>query len=82
MPEKDHFALPAVLRRGLSNDAIDQVVALSVEHAHETLDRHIDYARPRSRSGHHSRRTVRGGHGTGVSPARRTWLVFDAVWFT
>ncbi len=47
VPEKDHFALLAVLRRRLSDDEIDQVVALSVEHAHETPDRHIDYARVR-----------------------------------
>ncbi|WP_420911569.1 MULTISPECIES: DUF3349 domain-containing protein [Rhodococcus] len=44
-PEKDHFAVLALLRRRLSDDEIDQVVALSVEHAHETPDRHIDYER-------------------------------------
>ncbi|MBT2274152.1 DUF3349 domain-containing protein [Rhodococcus enclensis] len=47
VPEKDHFALLAVLRRRLSDDEIDQVVALSVEHAHQTPDRHIDYVRVR-----------------------------------
>lgn len=47
IPEKDLFALLAVLRRRLSDDEIDQVVAMSVEHAHETPDRHIDYARVR-----------------------------------
>lgn len=47
IPEKDHFALLAVLRRRLSDDEIDQVVAMSVERAHETPDRHIDYARVR-----------------------------------
>lgn len=45
IPEKDHFAVLAVLRRRLSDVEIDQVVALSVEHAHETPDRHIDYER-------------------------------------
>ncbi|WP_307850585.1 DUF3349 domain-containing protein [Rhodococcus qingshengii] len=47
IPEKDHFAVLALLRRRLSDDEIDQVVALSVEHAHETPDRHIDYERVR-----------------------------------
>ncbi len=47
IPEKDHFAVLAVLRRRLSDDEIDQVVALSVEHAHETPDRRIDYGRVR-----------------------------------
>lgn len=47
IPEKDHFALLAVLRRRLSDDEIVQVVTLSVEHAHETPDRHVDYARVR-----------------------------------
>jgi len=47
IPEKDHFAVLAVLRRRLSDDEIDQVVALSVEHAHETPERHIDYGRVR-----------------------------------
>lgn len=41
------FAVLALLRRRLSDDEIDQVVALSVEHAHETPDRHIDYERVR-----------------------------------
>lgn len=45
IPEKDHFAVLAVLRRRLSDAEIDQVVALSVEHAHETPDRHIKYER-------------------------------------
>ncbi|WP_257233030.1 DUF3349 domain-containing protein [Rhodococcus qingshengii] len=47
IPEKDHFAVLALLRRRLSDDEIDQVVALSVEHAHETPDRHIDYSHVR-----------------------------------
>ncbi|MHA6738495.1 DUF3349 domain-containing protein [Rhodococcus erythropolis] len=47
MPEKEDFALLSVLRRGLSNDEIDQVVALSVEHASETPDWHINCARVR-----------------------------------
>lgn len=47
IPEKDHFALLAVLRRRLSDVEIDQVVAMSVERAHENSDRHIDYARVR-----------------------------------
>ena len=41
------FAVLALLRRRLSDDEIDQVVALSVEHAHETPDRHIDYSHVR-----------------------------------
>ncbi len=47
IPEKDHFALLAVLRRRLGDDEMDQVVAMSVERAHETPDRHIDYVRVR-----------------------------------
>lgn len=43
IPEKDHFALLAVLRRRLSEDELEALVALSIEHAHETPRRRIDY---------------------------------------
>ncbi|MDT2008856.1 DUF3349 domain-containing protein [Rhodococcus opacus] len=43
IPAKDHFALLAVLRRRLTDEEIEQVVALSIETAHETPGRHVDY---------------------------------------
>lgn len=42
IPEKDHFALLAVLRRRLSEDELEAVVALSIERAHERPRRRID----------------------------------------
>jgi len=48
VPDKDHFALLAVLRRRLTDAEIDEVIALSMERAHETPDRHIDYERARA----------------------------------
>ncbi|MEU2002673.1 DUF3349 domain-containing protein [Rhodococcus sp. NPDC019627] len=43
IPAKDHFALLAVLRRRLTDEEIEQVVALSIETAHEHPNRHVDY---------------------------------------
>ncbi|MFE4498933.1 DUF3349 domain-containing protein [Rhodococcus sp. NPDC056743] len=43
IPDKDHFALLAVLRRRLTDEEIEQVVAMSIESAHEVPDRHVDY---------------------------------------
>lgn len=48
IPDQDHFALLAVLRRRLTDDEIDDVITLSMERAHETPDRHIDYERVRT----------------------------------
>ncbi|MBT2269676.1 MULTISPECIES: DUF3349 domain-containing protein [Rhodococcus erythropolis group] len=48
VPDKDHFALLAVLRRRLTDAEIDEVIALSMERAHETPDRYIDYERARA----------------------------------
>ena len=43
IPDKDHFALLAVLRRRLTDEEIEQVVSMSIESAHEVPDRHVDY---------------------------------------
>lgn len=43
IPAKDHFALLAVLRRRLTNDDIERVVALAVATAPEHPDRQLDY---------------------------------------
>ena len=43
IPDKDHFALLAVLRRRLTDEEIEQVVSMSIESAHEEPDRHVDY---------------------------------------
>ena len=48
IPEKDHFAMLVVLRRRLSEDELEAVVALSIEHAHETPRRRIDYGHVRA----------------------------------
>jgi hypothetical protein len=48
IPDKDHFALLAVLRRRLTEEEIDEVVALSIERAHESPDRHINHDRVRT----------------------------------
>lgn len=48
IPDTDHFALLAVLRRRLSEEELDAVVSLSIEHAHETPRRRIDYSRVRA----------------------------------
>ncbi|MGC0365413.1 hypothetical protein ABH922_003397 [Rhodococcus sp. 27YEA15] len=48
IPDKDHFALLAVLRRRLTDEEIEQVVTLSVESAHEVPDRDVDYDTIRS----------------------------------
>ena len=42
IPDKDHFALLAVLRRRLTDEEIEQVVSMSIESAHEVPDRHVD----------------------------------------
>lgn len=43
IPDKDHFALLAVLRRRLTDDEIEQVVSMSIDSAHEMPGRHVDY---------------------------------------
>ena len=43
IPDKDHFARRAVLRRRLTDEEIEQVVSMSIESAHEVPDRHVDY---------------------------------------
>ena len=44
IPVKDHFAILAVLRRRLTPEEIDEVVALSAATSQEHPERQIDYA--------------------------------------
>lgn len=48
IPNKDQFALLAVLRRRLTDEELDQVVTMAVETAPEHPDRHVDYDHLRS----------------------------------
>lgn len=43
IPAKDHFAVLAVLRRRLTHEEIEEIVALSVATTDEQTDRRIDY---------------------------------------
>lgn len=47
IPTKDHFAVLAVLRRRLTTEEIDEVVALAIETADEHPERQVDYDRMR-----------------------------------